>query len=291
MCCSERSAETKVPQLRGVRTHGTLKGKIEMGPWKNNRKGSKAFNIEARDLHTYLGNFAEPVSIGDLWQTVFNTDNVAGEKMTKDDLARDLLFLAMGLIGKGLRQNLFTAKRNPSGDKTSELFNGFDSICDAEKLAGKIALSNKNMHQFDATITLENIIDKIDNFVGAASPELLDQPCKLCIDPKLARMYNRAYKLETGMAPYNDEYKRVFLDEFPNVEIVPFFGKEGSKHIQLTTKENMRVGFGTGIGEDSVDIKDYDPFFMTIFGSMYFGVDYLSLDPEMFFDGVLHEAA
>lgn len=187
----------------------------------------------------------------------------------------------MKTLLKKLNSNLFSAVRNDSGTKTSELFNGFDTITTKEITAGNIVTDKGNYIQIEE-VTAQNAVDVLKSVYRAASDELKDEETKLFIPRVVYDAYCDDYQVTVGAAPYNKEFQKTFLEGSQNMcELVPLVSKKSSKYFQLTTKNNMLYGYGNGVEKETVRVRECDnPFLLQFVAAMFFGVEYEYIGEE-----------
>lgn len=63
---------------------------------------------------------------------------------------------------------------------------------------------------------------------------------------------------------------------------MPLYNKANSKFMHVTTKSNMLVGFDQMGDVENVMVKEYEPFILTYIATMFFGVQFESLDKRRF---------
>ena len=95
------------------------------------------------------------------------------------------------------------------------------------------------------------------------------------------RLYLEDYKATTGATPYNTEFKKTTLEGSNDLcQLVPLTSKKGSKLLHLTTQDNMLYGYGDATADEKVEVGKWDPIFLTLVATMYFGVQFESIAPE-----------
>ena len=187
----------------------------------------------------------------------------------------------MKTLMKKLNNSLFTAVRNENGTKTSELFNGFDTITQKEITDGNISTAKGNYIEIEE-ITSQNAVDILKSVYRAASDELKNEETKLFIPRTVYDAYCDDYQLTVGAAPYNKAFDKTFVEGSQNMcELVPLVSKKGSKFFQLTTKSNMLYGYGNGVEKETIRVRECDnPFLLQFVAALFFGVDYEYIGEE-----------
>lgn len=96
--------------------------------------------------------------------------------------------------------------------------------------------------------------------------------------------YNEGYLLSHGATPYNTQYGQTAVEgSNGKLVFVPMTNKAGSKYIHITTKDNMLVGYDQMGDLENVMVKEYEPFILTYIATMFFGVQFESLDKSRLF--------
>ena len=62
------------------------------------------------------------------------------------------------------------------------------------------------------------------------------------------------------------------------LHMIPLTNKLGSKFIHIAPKSNMLVGFDQMGDMESVDVREFAPFVLTYIATMFFGVQFESID-------------
>lgn len=190
-------------------------------------------------------------------------------------------------MGGNLNASIWNAKRNDSGTKTKELFNGFDTITKTEKDAAKISTDLGNMFTIEA-ISKDNAVDVLKAFYRAADPVLRETQTKLFIPQGVYDNYVDDYQATVGHVPYNTSFEKTVLEgSNGRCELVPLANKAGSPFIHLTTKSNMLVGFGNGADAENITVEKHHAFKLDYIATMYFGTEFESISKERLLVGTI----
>jgi hypothetical protein len=277
------------PGVAGREVIGQLTGNIELGPYNATRVDDTGVNITPRVLETYLGSVVKRFDPNEAAKTVWGEAFAQGEELTKAALVLQVLIYLSAQLGKNLDAALWTAERNDSGDKTKDLFDGFDTITKKEIDATSISTAQGNLHEFTEAFSSTNTVDKLMDFYQAAAPELQAVETKLYIPYSVYNHYNRDYATRFGSTPYNHEYSKTFLEGTQNLcELVPLASKKGSEYVHLSTKKNMLYGYGAGMADENIAIEKYHEFLISFVATMYFGVQFETIAKESLFVGKIH---
>jgi hypothetical protein len=288
--CSETLQHfTGRPGVAGREVIGQLTGNIELGPYNATRVDDTGVKITPRVLETYLGSVVKRFDQNEAAKTVWGEAFAQGEELTKAALVLQVLIYLSAQLGKNLDAALWTAERNDSGDKTKDLFDGFDTITKKEIDATSISTAQGNLHEFTEAFSSTNTVDKLMDFYQAAAPELQAVETKLYIPYSVYNHYNRDYATRFGSTPYNHEYSKTFLEGTQNLcELVPLASKKGSEYVHLSTKKNMLYGYGAGMADENIAIEKYHEFLISFVATMYFGVQFETISKESLFVGKIH---
>ena len=85
-----------------------------------------------------------------------------------------------------------------------------------------------------------------------------------------------------GINYYNQFNQNTVEGSNGRLHIVPLFNKAESKFFHITTKSNMLVGYDQMGDVESVMVKEYAPFVLTYIATMFFGVQFESIDYRRF---------
>lgn len=277
------------PGVAGRQVIGQLTGNIELGPYNATRVDDTGVNITPRVLETYLGSVVKRFDPNEAAKTVWGEAFAQGEELTRAALVLQVLTYLSAQLGKMIGAALWTAERDASGDKTKNLFDGFDTITKKEIDASSISTAQGNLHEFTEAFSSTNTVDKLMDFYQAAAPELQAVETKLYIPYSVYNHYNRDYATRFGSTPYNHEYSKTFLEGTQNLcELVPLASKKGSEYVHLSTKKNMLYGYGAGMADENIAIEKYHEFLISFVATMYFGVQFETIAKESLFVGKIH---
>lgn len=271
---------------------GELGGAIEIGPYDENREDKTGLNVTGRELETFFGSVIKKFSPNSVAQSVWGSQmTTSGDALKNTPISNLVLAFLMKKISQGLNKYLWGAVRNNSGSTTKDLFNGFDTITKTEIDATNISTDNKNLYEFTQEISLaNNAVDQLKAFYRAASDELRDVPTKLFLPQAVYDAYCDDYQATVGSVPYNQEYKKTFLEGSNDLcELVPLSNKKDSTYIHLTTKENMLIGVDQMSDLEKVSVEKHHPFLLDFVCTMFFGCQFESISPERLLVGKLHE--
>jgi len=264
---------------------------FEFGPYDKSRKEQLKLQFEPRKLTTYFGSVYKEFDPNEYVHTIYSSAVTKGEDLKTTEIVRIALNRAGVKAGDALRRVAFSAKRNPSGTKSVDLFDGYDTITANEIANGTLSEANGNLFKFSEEITAQNAVDMLTAFADAADDWLQEEKeVNLVVPFSVYNAYNKDYKATTGAAPYNHEFKQTLIEGHENFRLKPMAEKKGSSFIHLTTKRNMLVGANQRGEEESVIVEKYHPVDLTFFATIFFGMQFRSLNKEHIFVGELKTA-
>ena len=272
---------TERPGIRYKESVGELVGSAQFAPYKSTRRSNADLNINFRTLETFFGSVCadfEPNSAAStLLGMMSGTTKGEGQKQTMQ------AYHVLALIARGLSENLnnaiWSAKRNPNGDTTQDLFDGFDTITASEITDGNIAADKGNYLKLTEEITELNACTIAKQMLFSLDPILRAQDLNLYCTQEFVDMYNASYQSLHGVVPYNTEYgKNTVEGSGGRLHMVPLTNKVGSKFIHIAPRANMLVGYDQFSDLESIDVKEYAPFILTYIATMFFGVQFESID-------------
>ena len=164
-------------------------------------------------------------------------------------------------LSEHLNDAIWKGVRNPNGDTSLDLFDGFDTITANEITAGHIAAAEGNYMKLAEAITSDNACD--------IAKEIL-----YSLDPRL-----RAQDLYMFCSQDYDKFDQLTVEGSNNrLHIIPLYNKADSKFIHICPKANMLVGYDQMSDAEDVLVKEYEPFILSYIATMFFGVQFESID-------------
>ena len=272
---------TPRPGVAGREVLGQLSGGIELGPYDPQRYDDEGLDIKPRTLETYLGSVIKRFDLNSVAKTVYGSLTTQGEALTSLDLARQVLNYLSMQLGRNLNLHIWNAKRNDTGTKTKDLFDGFDTITQKEIAAGTIDTTEGNFMQLSHAIDESNATDILMSIYESADDILQGVPTKMFVPVSVYRAYNKDYLASFGNVVYNTQFKKTYLEGTDNLcELVPLVSKKGSPYIHLTTKSNMIYGYGDGLDSEKIAIEKHHEFLLSFVATMFFGCQFEAINKE-----------
>ena len=272
---------TPRPGVAGREVLGQLSGGIELGPYDPQRYDDDGLDIKPRTLETYLGSVIKRFDLNSVAKSVYGSLTTQGEALTSLDLARQVLNYLSMQLGRNLNLHIWSAKRNDTGTKTKDLFDGFDTITQKEIDAGTIGTTQGNFMQLPQAIDESNATDILMSIYESADDILQGIPTKMFVPVSVYRAYNKDYLASFGNVVYNTQFKKTYLEGTDNLcELVPLVSKKGSPFIHLTTKSNMIYGYGDGLDSEKIAIEKHHEFLLSFVATMFFGCQFEAINKE-----------
>lgn len=275
---------TARPGIRYKENVGTLTGDAQFAPYKPTRSVDVNLNIDFRTLETFFGSvvakFEPNTAVSTLLGQVGATK---GDGQMQTPTAKHVLALIAKGLSAHLNEAIWNGVRNANGSTTKDLFDGFDTITSKEIKAGTISAENKNYMKITDEITSSNAVDIAKEILFSLDPRLRAQDLYMFCTQDFADKYNEGYLLTHGGIPYNTQYSQTTVEgSNGKMHLIPMFNKIDSKFIHVTTKSNMLVGYDQMGDYEQIMVKEYEPFILSYIATMFFGVQFESIDYRRF---------
>ena len=275
---------TSRPGIRYKENVGALSGDAQFGPYKPSRSTDFNLNVDFRTLETFMGSvvakFEPNTAVSTLLGQIGDTK---GDGQMKAPTALHVLALIAKGLSEHLNEAIWGGVRNANGDTSMDLFDGFDTITSKEITAGNISAANGNYLKIDDEITTANAVDVAKEILFSLDPRLRAQDLYMFCTQDFADKYNEAYLLTHGGINYNNKYGQDTVEgSNGRLHIVPMFNKIGSNFIHICPKANMLVGYDQMGDMGKVLVKEFEPFILSYIATMFFGVQFESIDKRRF---------
>lgn len=275
---------TPRPGIRYKENVGAISGDAQFGPYKPSRSTDFNLNVDYRTLETFMGSVHCKFEPNSAASTILGyMAATKGDGQMKAPTALHVLIHIAKSLSGNLNDAIFNGVRNASGDATHDLFDGFDTIAQMEIDAGNISAANKNYMKLTEEITAANALDIAKEILYSLDPRLRAQELNMYCSQDFADKYNEAMLLTHGGINYYNQFNQNCVEgSNGKLHIVPLFNKADSKFIQVTPKSNMLIGYDQMGDIESVMVKEYEPFILSYIATMFFGVQYESIDYRRF---------
>ena len=215
--------------------------------------------------------------------TLLGTGATKGDGQISTPTAKSVLALIAKSLSEHLNDAIWNGVRNATGDTSKDLFNGFDTITQSEITAQNISAEKGNYLKLTEDITAANAVDVAKKILFSLDPRLRSQELFLYCSQDFVDKYNEGYLLSHGGIPYNTEYGQTAVEgSNGKLKLVPLYNKADSKFMHVTTKSNMLVGFDQMGDIENVMVKEHKPFILSYIATMFFGVQFESIDKRRF---------
>lgn len=271
------------PGIRYKENVGTIYADAQFAPYKATRTGDVNLQLDFRTLETHFGNVVAKFEPNSAISTLLGTGATKGDgQMTTPTALHVLAQIAKGL-SEHLNDAMWNGVRNANGDTTKDLFDGFDTITEKEITAGTIAADQGNYMKIDEAVTSANAVDIAKEILFSLDPRLRSQELLMFCSQDFADKYNEAYLMSHGGIAYNTQYAQGTVEgSNGRLKLVPLYNKADSKFIHICPKSNMLVGYDQMGDIESIMVKEYESFILTYIATMFFGVQFESIDKRRF---------
>lgn len=274
---------TARPGIRYKERVGTMSGDAQFAPYKPTRASDFNLNVDYRELETFFGSVVSDFEPNSAVSTLLGTGATKGDGQISTPTAKSVLALIAKSLSEHLNDAIWNGVRNATGDTSKDLFNGFDTITQAEITAQNISAEKGNYLKLTEDITAANAVDVAKKILFSLDPRLRSQELFLYCSQDFVDKYNEGYLLSHGGIPYNTEYGQTAVEgSNGKLKLVPLYNKADSKFMHVTTKSNMLVGFDQMGDIENVMVKEYKPFILSYIATMFFGVQFESIDKRRF---------
>ena len=271
------------PGIRYKERVGTLTGDAQFAPYNPKRTVFYDLNLDFRDLETHFGSVVANFEPNSAISTLLGTGATKGDGQMSTPTARHVLALIAKNLSEHLNDAVWSGKRNASGNTTADLFDGFDTITEKEIANGAISAEQGNYMKIADEITPANAVDIAKSILFSLDPRLRSQDLYIYCSQDFVDKYNEGYLLTHGGIPYNTQYGQGAVEgSNGKLKFCPLYNKAGSKFMHVTTKSNMLVGYDQMGDVENVMVKEYSPFILSYIATMFFGVQFETLDKRRF---------
>lgn len=274
---------TSRPGIRYKERVGTMTGDAQFAPYNPARSTDYNLDLSYREIETFFGSVVAKFEPNSAISTLLGTGATKGDGQMTTPTAKHVLSLIAKNLSEHLNDVIWNGVRNANGTTTKDLFNGFDTITQSEITAGEISAAKGNYMKLSEEITSANAVDVAKEILFSLDPRLRSQDLYIYCSQDFVDKYNEGYLLTHGGIPYNTQYGQQSVEgSNGKLKFVPLYNKANSKFMHVTTKSNMLVGFDQMGDVENVMVKEYEPFILTYIATMFFGVQFESLDKRRF---------
>ena len=268
------------PGIRYKESVAAISGNAQFAPYKPSRRSNFNLDLDFRTLETFFGSVVAQFEPNSAISTLLGAiGDTKGDGQMQTPTANHVLALIAKSLSEALNNAIWDGRRNPEGDTTMDLFDGFDRITTYEKLHGAISEENGNYMKLDEEITSANAVDFAKEVLWSLDPHLRAQTCYMYCSQDFVDKYNEGYLLTHAGINYNNQYQQTAV-EGSNGKLIlcPLANKADSTYIHVSPKANMLVGYDQMGDTENVMVKEYEPFILSYIATMFFGVQFESID-------------
>lgn len=268
--------------IRGEETVGTARSGAQLRPYRIAKDAVNTSKMDARSLKTYLGDVVEEFDPYAVYETCYGEP--LSVKRDQLEIVKTLSLEMARSATENLALALFTAKRNPSGNTTMELFDGFDTVIEREKTATNISAEKGNLLDLGELAAASVGDQLLELYRSIHSAMKYKGQVMMYVPTKVREMYDDWFAANFQSAPYNQQYEQVYLHgTSKKCLLVDLPGMDEAKNIIVTTRDNMLVGVDQISDKERFEIRRPDnPKVVQFFMTMYFGTNFQSIDQRVF---------
>lgn len=278
-------------QNKDVITNFFRKGGMAKPYTPNPTERSDVGKTQERTLQTHKA-FASVVDEPSRFKTtIVGPDVLLGKNKTKQH-PWELIMLQsiVRTFSEDIIDALFPAKYDTADRSPQGLFDGFDTLVDADITSGLISAANKNLVATGAinkpaSDTDTQAYDKLLAFYQAANPFLRTASTNLLIPFGMGDAYDLAYFNKYKTKPTMDNFGRTVLDgSGGKCTLVRSLAMGTGQRIMLTVPGNLDFGLDTESDDQFVQVRDIfeDPNFVQFWIQADYGCRIRNVDTKVF---------
>lgn len=266
--------------VRGKETVGEANGDMQIGPYSLTRVDEDGVTITGRTLETYLGSGVKPFEPNAVRESIYGSNVFQGDALKNQPITKLIGAYLFAKVGESFFNTLFTAKRNPGGKKTVDLYDGFKTIADQEIKNKSVSTEKGNLFKTEA-ITNVNAVDALEAFYDAADQKLKNTKTFMFLNSSELMRYDRAYRSVYGSVNYNKEFSKSKLDGCNNCTLIGLDNIPVGFKI-ITPGSNMLIGLATEGTNCKFEFEKSltSHFLIDFVATMYFGTQFESISKE-----------
>lgn len=266
--------------VRGKETVGEANGDMQIGPYSLTRVDEDGVTITGRTLETYLGSGVKPFEPNAVRESIYGSNVFQGDALKNQPITKLIGAYLFAKVGESFFNTLFTAKRNPGGKKTADLYDGFKTIADQETKNKNVSTEKGNLFKTEA-ITNVNAVDALEAFYDAADQKLKNTKTFMFLNSSELMRYDRAYRSVYGSVNYNKEFGKSKLDGCTNCTLIGLDNIPVGFKI-ITPGSNMLIGLATEGTNCKFEFEKSltSHFLIDFVATMYFGTQFESISKE-----------
>ena len=265
--------------IQGTVVGGSLDTDAQLRPYRTAKDATDDTKITPYEWSTFLGDVVKEFDPNAILGTLYTEKT--NKRPTEREIAKLVALEMAKKVGQALYDTSFTAVRNPAGNSTADLFNGWGTQIAAKITAGDLAAANSNYLDVSATaIDRTNVGDVLKDAWRGLNPLLKKQRPNLYLPYSVLEMYEDWFQVEFGHAPWNTDFtQRTLIGSDKRCNFIPLDNMEGTDKLIFTLPGNMLVGCDQDSDKEDVKIRECDnPKMVQFFMMAYYGVGFDTLD-------------
>ncbi len=268
--------------IQGKEVGGALTVDAELRPYRTAKDATAGPTIVPFEWETFLGDTVKEFDPHAILGTLYTESTIT--KADEMKIARLVALEMAKKVGEALRNAMFIAERDASGETTMDLFNGYSTLLTAAKVAEKISAAKQNYTDLTALASGplggHNIGTVLKEAYRKLPKVLKQQELFLYLPTSLIELYEDWFQVEHGYAPFNNEFhQKKLIGSHGKVTFAPLDNMEAQPYMLFTKKQNMLVGVDQESDKETVEIRRPDnPKVAQFFMKAYFGVGFDNLD-------------
>jgi len=268
--------------IQGKVVGGLLTTDAELRPYRTAKDADGGATVTPYEWETFLGDMVKEFDPHAILGTLYTELTSKGVK--EYDFVKRVALEMSKKVGEKLYDNLFTAVRNPAGNYTSDLFDGYETLIEKGVTATTISEAKGNFMDLSATALSEaNVGDVLKTAWRNLDRIFKKQRVKLLIPETILDLYEDWYQNEYSTQPWNSGIEQKYLvGSRGRCELLPLNPMSGN-YIIFTNKENMNLGVDQQSDHETIKIRECDnPKLVQFFMKAYFGVGFETIQKEYF---------
>lgn len=268
---------TYVAALQGKETSIYMKSDAQFKPYSNTINPSQSTTFGERTLETFHAHVTEDFDPMSAYRTIFHKPLSVGR--INMEISKKINMGTAKAVSESLVKTIWKGRRNAAGGTALDICDGFDTIINDEKAAGRISVANGNYFQL-GNLTVYNIVDKMMLWWRRQDPKFKAQNVNLWVPEHIIEMYQDGFAIKFPTQQYNTTFDQMKLHgSHGRVSLTSAVGMEDNDNIFMTPKFNTRVG-----GDfNSFKVKEIDnPTLVRFYMECFFGVNFVTLTKEYF---------
>ena len=281
------------PGIRYKESVAAMSGNAQFAPYKPSRRSNFNLDLDFRTLETFFGSVVAQFEPNSAISTLLGAiGDTKGDGQMQTPTAKHVLALIAKSLSEHLNNAIWAGRRNPSGDTTLDLFDGFDTIIGKEIESEKISKTLGNLFNFDDAIDKTTAVEQLKEYYRKANKFLRGRDCFMYIPESVYWAYIDDYQARHGALPYNTDFEKHTLEgSNGKCHFVVLPNMAGSKYLKITTKPNLLLGTDINAQENRVGIEKYESWQLTFEYAAVYGAQIRTLAPEAILVGELKDSS